>query len=86
MCRGMAQRNVEIVIGRLVTDEGFRTAFFRDPATTLTRFIDSGYDLTSVEIAALRDTHLGVWARAAEQIDSRLQKVSLVKEEPCAKD
>ena len=73
----MAQRNVEILIGRLITDEEFRSAFLVSPTTTLTRFIESGYDLTSLEIAALKATHRGVWLVAAEQIDPRLQKVSL---------
>ncbi len=72
----MAQRNVEIAVGRLITNEAFRTAFFRDPAMTLTRFTESGYELTPLEIAALRATHADVWARAADQIDPRLQKVS----------
>jgi len=72
----MAQRNVEIVIGRLVTDEAFRTAFFDDPAMALTRFMESGHDLTALEVAALRSTDAGVWARAAEEVDPRLQKVS----------
>ena len=72
----MAQRNVEIVIGRLMTDEAFRTAFFDDPALVLTRFIESGYDLTAVEVTALRATDARVWAQAAERIDPRLQKVS----------
>ena len=73
----MAQRSVEIVIGRLVTDESFRAAFLRDPLMTLTRVVESGYDLTPLEISALTATDAGVWARAAEQIDLRLQKVSL---------
>ena len=72
----MAQRNVEIVIGRLITDEAFRMSFVDDPAMALTRFIESGYDLTALETAALRGTDAGVWAEAAEQIDPRLQKVS----------
>lgn len=72
----MAQRSVEIAIGRLVTDETFRAAFLRDPAATLVGFIESGYDLTSVEVAALRATAPGVWTRAAGRIDPRLQKVS----------
>ena len=72
----MAQRNVEIVIGRLITDEAFRMAFFDDPAMALTRFIDSGYELTALEVAALGATDAGVWAQAAEAIDPRLQKVS----------
>lgn len=73
----MAQRSVEILIGRLITDEGFRRDFFADPATTLTRFMESGYDLTSLEIAALKATRIGVWSQAAEEIDPRLQKVAL---------
>jgi len=73
----MAQRSVEIVIGRLVTDEAFRAAFLRDPAMTLTRFIESGYDLTWLEIEALRATQARVWTDAADQIDPRLQKVAL---------
>jgi len=73
----MAQRNVEILIGRLITDESFRSAFLVDPTTTLTRFVESGYDLTSLEMAALNATHRSVWILAAERIDPRLQKVSL---------
>ena len=73
----MAQRSVEIVIGRLVTDDAFRAAFMRDPAATLTRFIESGYELTPLEVAAIEATDSRLWTRTAEQIDSRLQKASL---------
>ena len=73
----MAQRSVEILIGRLITDEAFRAAFLSDPTTALAGFVDAGYDLTALEIAAVRETHTGVWTFAAEQIDPRLQKVSL---------
>ncbi len=72
----MAQRNVEIVIGRLVTDEAFRAMFQRDPAATLTRFVERGYELTPLEIAAVNATEASLWTRTAEQIDPRLQKVS----------
>jgi hypothetical protein len=73
----MAQRNVEIVIGRLVTDEAFRNVFLKDQAMTLTRFVESGHDLTPLEISALRATPSRVWTQAAEQVDPRLQKVCL---------
>ncbi len=72
----MTQRNVELVIGRLVTDEAFRAMFVRDPAATLAQFIERGYELTALEIAALQATDPGLWARTAEQIDARLQKIS----------
>lgn len=73
----MAQRSIEILIGRLVTDEAFRSAFRADAAATLIAFRESGYDLTSLEIAAIRATPPDVWDRAAGQIDQRLQKASL---------
>ena len=73
----MAQRSIEILIGRLLTDEAFRTAFRAHAAATLIRFAESGYDLTALEIAAIRATPPDVWERAAEHIDPRLQKASL---------
>lgn len=72
----MAQRSIEILIGRLVTDEAFRSAFRRNAGTTLTGFIESGYEVTPVEIAALCATPADVWERVAEGIDPRLQKAS----------
>lgn len=82
----MAQRSIEILIGRLVTDEAFRSAFRADAVATLIGFTESGYELTALEIAALRATPLAVWERAAGHIDPRLQKASLIgveeKEQP----
>ncbi len=72
----MAQRNVEILIGRLVTDEAVRAMFLRDPEAALTQFIECGYELTSLEVAALRATDRTLWSRIAEQIDPRLQKIA----------
>ena len=77
----MAQRSIELLIGRLITDEAFRSAFGRNAMTTLTGFSDSGYELTPVEIAALCATPADVWGRVAEQIDPRLQKAELTPEE-----
>ncbi len=80
----MAQRSIEILIGRLITDEAFRCAFRGNAIATLARFVESGYELTPVEIAALRATPADVWERVAEHIDPRLQKVSFTtpQEEP----
>ena len=73
----MAQRSIEIVIGRLMTDEAFRIAFLRSGTETLRGFIASGHELTDLEIAALCQTRQDLWALAADQIDPRLQKASL---------
>jgi len=73
----VAQRSIELFIGRLVTDEEFREAFIRNPAAAVGQFVDAGLELTQVEISALLATRGDIWERIADQIDSRLQKVSL---------
>jgi hypothetical protein len=69
---------VEIVIGRLITDEQFRATFLTDPVGTLTELTGRGMDLTPLEIAALVATDSALWESAAESVDARLQKASLV--------
>jgi len=72
----VAQRSIELFIGRLITDEGFREAFIHDPAAAVRVFVDAGSELTTVEIAALLATRADFWERAADQVDPRLQKAS----------
>jgi len=76
----LAQRIIEMLIGRLITDEQFRSEFLHDPETTLLGLCDRGLELSRTEIAALVDTDRTLWARTAEAIDPRLQKVSLKNE------
>jgi hypothetical protein len=73
----VAQRIVELVIGRLITDEQFRTNFLNDPTGTLEALHSRGFELTRIEIAALIDTTPDVWLDAAAGLDRRLQKASL---------
>ena len=73
----MAQRIVEMVIGRLITDEEFRARFSNDPATTLVALCDLGFELSRTEIAALVNTNRSIWQTAADALDPRLQKASL---------
>ncbi len=76
----MAQRIIEMLIGRLITDERFRAEFLAAPERTLMELADHGLDLSKTEIAALVNTDSTVWARAADALDPRLQKVSLTGE------
>ena len=73
----MTQRCIEMVIGRLLTDESFRDTFLIDPHRALSELLERGLHLTHAEIAALIATDHALWGRVAEQIDPRLQKVSL---------
>lgn len=75
--RDVAQRSIEVLIGRLITDEAFRSAFGSDAIATITEFVESGQELTPLEISALRATPVEVWEWVADRIDPRLQKVSL---------
>lgn len=76
----LAQRIIEMLIGRLITDEQFRSEFLQDPENTLLALCDRGLELSRTEVAALVSTDRTLWARAAETIDPRLQKASLKNE------
>ena len=76
----MAQRIVEMLIGRLITDEQFRSEFLDNPEQTLVALSDRGLELSRTEIAALVATERVLWQQAADLIDPRLQKASLKNE------
>lgn len=76
----MAHRSIEILIGRLITDEAFRHTFLSDPAAALAGFMESGYHVTDVEASALTSIPRHVWHEMAQHIDPRLQKWSLLPE------
>ena len=73
----MSQRNVETLIGRLVTDEGFRRRFGDRPAEVLGELLAAGWELTPSEQRALTCCNLGVVERCARAVDPRLLKVDL---------
>jgi hypothetical protein len=73
----VTQRSIEMVIGRLSTDEEFRQRFIDDPHAVLAELLEFGTHLTQVEIAALIATDATIWDRVADHIDPRLQKASL---------
>ena len=73
----MSQKNVETVIGRLVTDEALRARFWDDPRSTLTHLQEAGLDLTTGELEALRRTPIALWDFVAKCVHPRLQKIAL---------
>jgi hypothetical protein len=72
----MSQRNVQLLIGQIVTDEELRRRFRAAPAETLAAIRDQGFELTRLEVQALIDTQSGMWETAAKAIDPRLQRCS----------
>ena len=73
----MSQRNVQQVIGRLVTDEAFRHRFEESPGVALAEMIVNGLELTTIELLALASLDRRVVARFAEAIDPRIQKIAV---------
>lgn len=77
----MSQRNVELLIGRLLTDEELREQFTRAPLETLTGYCQQGWELTRGEIDAFVQTDIRFWNLGATRLPSRLQRCSLREEQ-----
>jgi hypothetical protein len=73
----MSQRTVEILIGRLLTDEELRERFVAQPFETLANLCQLGYELSRAEIDALLESDKEMWSWSAGRIDARLQRCSL---------
>jgi hypothetical protein len=73
----MSQRSVEILLGKLVTDEEIRQRFRVDPEGVLAVARERGLELSAVEVEALRGLHAGALDKLAAALDPRLQKASL---------
>ena len=73
----MSQRNVQLMVGRVVTDEEFRLRFLDDPEELLFAMVGQGFELTAGEVEALVRTERAMWTDAASRIDARLQQCRL---------
>jgi len=73
----MSQKTVQLVIGRLLTDEELRIRFVEQPLETLTELKDQGFELTRDEIEAIVQSDPEIWPSMARRIHPRLQRCSL---------
>ena len=73
----MSQKTVQLIIGRLVTDEEYRARFLDDARAFLLALREQGVELTLREIDALIRTDVALWPEAADRIDPDLQRSSL---------
>jgi len=68
----MSQWGVQLVIGKLLTDEQFRQRFEQRRRECLTGLRERGIDLNDAEIAALLRPDPLVWSNMAARLDQRL--------------
>jgi len=76
----MTQQSVEILIGKLITDEELREAFQQNPHAVLMWLLRQGLPLSSLEMEALKSVKPSDLSGLADMIDGRLQKASLRRE------
>jgi hypothetical protein len=73
----MSQKTVQLLIGRLLTDEDLRLRFVEGSLETLIELRDQGLELTTDEIDALVRIDREAWRSMAARIHPRLQRSSL---------
>ena len=73
----MSQRNVERLIGRLVTDEAFRRQFAADPVSAVEALTSGGMELNECERRALASIDPREVERFSETLHPCIQKSDL---------
>ena len=72
----MSQKAVEVLIGKLVTDDAFRRGFQLDREATFQMMEWYGLALTPIEREALSALDVRSCDRFAQKLDSRIRKAS----------
>lgn len=67
----MSQRDVERTLGRLLTDDTFRTEFFDAPARAT---LNAGLDLSREESSALESLPRDSFADLGSRLDDRIRR------------
>jgi len=74
----MSQRDVERALGRMLTDEGFKQDFFRDPARTCLLL---GIQLEPQEVEALLRVPCAGLASLGARLDDRICRLHIQRDE-----
>ena len=70
----MSQRDVETLLGRLLTDHEFRARFYRDPASVC---IAEGFEVSVRELEAVAAIQEAQLAAFSTQLDERIVRASI---------
>jgi hypothetical protein len=80
----MSQKSVELLLGRILTDEDFRRAFFPVGASSFELAASHGLELTAVERSAIATLNRCRFERLGRRLDPRIARSgagSLTEEE-----
>jgi len=72
----VSQNAVERTLGKLATDEEFRTRFFENPGAATW---EAGLPLSSVELEALSGLSRAAIARFSQTLDGRIRRLCLLE-------
>ena len=78
----MSQRSVEKLLGRILTDDGFRRSFFPVRCASFELAAAHGLDLTSIERSALSSLRRRLFESIAVSLDPRISRCAAEQEEP----
>ena len=70
----MSQRCVEMLLGKILTDEDFRRSFFPVQPSSFEMAASHGLELTPVEQSALSSLRLRRFAFIAQTLDPRISR------------
>ncbi len=79
----MSQRDVERILGRLLTDEGFQEDFFRDPARACLLL---ALQLAADEVEALLRVPRAALASLGARLDDRICRLHIQRSEIARQD
>lgn len=78
----VTQKSVEILIGKLASDEELRDRFRQDRRAAIDKLQSEGLELTTLEVESLVAADADAFDRLADALDPRLQKASLHPAQP----
>jgi hypothetical protein len=75
-------KNVELLLGRLVTDSYLLRRFAQDPGGFLRSLVERGFELTTVEVDALTSLDPAAVDTFAGVLDRRLRHAAITTTQP----
>jgi hypothetical protein len=80
----MSQTSVEKLLGRILTDDGFRGSFFPIRGESFELAAAHGFDLSPIEVSALSSLRRRTFECIAASLDPRISRSSAARQDDFA--